>query len=119
MAYVGDGCVHVTSDLSPNRIAVPIITVSPAFDLLINNTDTYELFVYKVNCYDGDGNGLFANTSSGIFMVVDAGSDVNTVLVNENGREGNPTGEVQNLNVTEIQIITETGRKPILTRRST
>jgi hypothetical protein len=119
VTYAGEGCVHVTSDLSPDRITVPIITVSPAFDLLINNTDTHELFVDEVSCHDSDGNGLFANTSGGVFRVVDAGSNVNTVLVNENGLGASPAGEIQNTKATERQIITETGRKPILTRRFT
>lgn len=117
VTYAGEGCVHVTSDLSPDRITVPIITVSPAFDLLINNTDIYELFVDEVNCYDSDGNNLFANTSGGVFRVTDAGSNVNTVLVNEQGLGHSPAGDGQSDKTDERQIITETGRKPILTRR--
>ena len=117
--YAGEGCVHVTSDLSPDRITVPIITVSPAFDILINNTDIYELFVDETNCYDTDGNRLFANTTGGVFRVIDAGSNVNMVLANEQGLGHSPAGDGQGGKTDERQIITETGRKPLLTRRFT
>lgn len=83
VTYAGDGCVHVTSDAGLDKMTIPIITVSNAFDLLVNNTDTYEIFIDEAGVFDNTGSSLFVNTTSGIFRVADAGSTFNTILIDD------------------------------------
>jgi hypothetical protein len=74
----GDGCVLVTSDIGARRLKVPIRTVSNGYDLLVGNTNVYELFAYDVHAYDEDGNQLHVNIENGSFKVVGAESEVDS-----------------------------------------
>ena len=72
----GDGCIYVSSNTGALRMKVPTRTVSNAYDLLVRNTNVYELFVYDVHAYDEDGNQLHVNIENGSFKVDGAESEV-------------------------------------------
>ena len=114
VTYTGMGSVHVTSDESPSKITIPIITVSEAFDLLNADTNIYELFVDSVQVFDEDGNSLGVNIENGIFKVEDSANSINRVLTKENEQEVSEAGIQDSNNTIKTLITDETGKKTIL-----